>query len=152
MSELTTFPPSPTTPNAGVQDVLTIDDKTYIMQGSTPTDGEKSLEWTDQYDATIGSRQIDIPQTASISVIGEASAQVAGQATRFPLAIGSALTYRALRWKIKSIAEAGTYNGLTVWTISLERWKNWPLATSVLPDIPVQTAVALPVAPSTAEA
>lgn len=147
---ITTFPPSPTEPNNGIQDVLTIGGKTYILQSSNPTDTEKSLDWSDQYDAKIGSKQVDIESSATITAIGEASAQVAGQSCRFPLAIGAALTYRGLRWKIVSIAESGSYNGLTVWTITVIRSKNYPAAAAVLPNLPVSTAAALPVAPSPA--
>lgn len=143
-----TFPASPTVPNYGIQDVLTINNKVYILQGSSPQDQEKAFSWSDQYDSKIGQRQIDIESTATISAIGEAVTPVTGQSCRFPLSVGASLTYRTLRWLIKSIAEAGTYNGLTVWTISLERSKNYPITTTVMPDIPVSAAVALPVAPA----
>lgn len=144
---ITTFPPSPTVPNYGIQDVLTINSKVYILQQVTPADKEKTVEWQDQYDATIGSRQIEIATTGSLTAIGEASAQVTGQACRFPLAVGAALTFRGLKFQIKGITETGSYNGMTVWSIEVARWTNWPASASTLPDKPVSAAVALPVAP-----
>lgn len=141
----TTFPPSPTVPNYGIQDVMTIGGKTYILQGVTPDDTQKAIEIKDQYDAKIGSRHIDVESTGTLTAIGEAVTPATGQMCRFPLAVGSALTFRGLRVAITGISEAGSYSGLTVWTLNISRNTNWPKSDSVMPDVPVGTAAALPI-------
>ena len=150
MSEpLTTFPPSPAEPNYGIQDTLTVDGNVYILQGVTPSDTQKAIEIKDQYDAKIGSRHVDVESTGSLTAIGPAVTPATGQLSRFPLAVGSALTFRGLRVAITGISEAGSYSGLTVWTLNVSRNTNWPKADSAMPDVPVQSAVALPIAVST---
>ena len=141
----TTFPPTPSEPNYGIQDVLTIDGKTYILQGVSPSDQKKAIPIQDQYDSKIGERLIDVESTGSITAIGPAVTPATGQLCRFPLAVGSALTFRGVRVSIDGIAEAGTYNGLTVWTLTISRSKNWPKTDSVMPDVPVSTAASLPI-------
>ena len=146
------FPENPGEPNYGVQDKLTIGGVIYTIRSSSPTDSPQSIEWDDQNGAKAGSVQFDIASTCSLAVIGPAAAPKDGQGCRFPLEVGSAFTFRGQKWQIADISEAGTYNDFTVWTIALRRWKNWPAANTVLPNLaPADGSAALPCGPVAAE-
>ena len=43
-----------------------------------------------------------------------------------PATAGTVLTYGNVKYKVKSVEEAGTYNGLRRWTITGHRFTNYP--------------------------
>lgn len=140
--------PTPANPSYGIDDVLILNGKEYILQSYNPSDALETYEWKNQHGQTVGSRRVDTASTITFAAFGEPLAKpLDGQSHRFPLANNAIITSRGLSWQITNIAEAGEQEGIMIWTISARRWDKWPAAgIATTPDS--TPGAALPIAPA----
>lgn len=57
--------------------------------------------------------------TLTLGIIGDTGATL-------PQAGDTAFEYGGAKWKVQTVAYNGEYNAKKRWTITAERWHNWP--------------------------
>ena len=55
----------------------------------------------------------------TLGIIGDTAATL-------PQAGDTAFEYAGAKWKVQTVAYNGEYNAKKRWTITAERWHNWP--------------------------
>jgi hypothetical protein len=96
----------------------------YILQNLNVTTERITDTTQDQKGAVVSQLDYDEHQTLSFTAIGGN-----GEEVDLPNALKPGqtdFTFGNKKWKLQSVAYAGTYNGKKQYTIQAERWKNWP--------------------------
>lgn len=98
----------------------------FIIQSEDFTDEVVTDQTQDQKGRVVSELDYDRHQTCTIGVIGKGT----------PPAVGSVKSYKpdalsaAVNWKVRDVQYAGAYNDKKKYTISLERWQNFPAAAN----------------------
>ena len=94
----------------------------FIIQSEDVTKELVTDQTQDQKGRVLSELDYDAHQTCTLGVIGSGT----------PPAEGSVLSFKpdsydtAKNWKVRSVQFAGAYNDKKKYTISLERWQNFP--------------------------
>lgn len=97
----------------------------FIIQSEDFTDEVVTDQTQDQKGRVVSELDYDRHQTCTLGAIGSGT----------PPAVGDVKSYKpdalsaAVNWKVRNVQFAGAYNDKKKYTISLERWQNFPSAT-----------------------
>ena len=114
---------TPTSIAAGTPRGITNTLSNFVVESETFTNADVSEQVPDQMGAIVDEIAYDIRIDLRLTV---RSAKTASATTTPPAAIGTVLTYASIKYKVDSVEEAGTYNGLRRWNISAHRYTNYP--------------------------
>ena len=96
----------------------------FVVETESITDNDVSEQVPDQNGAIADEIKYD-KRTDLRLTVRSAKAAV----TNPPAAIGTLLTYGGAKYKVDSVEEAGTYNGLRRWNINGHKFENYPAQT-----------------------
>lgn len=97
----------------------------FIIQSEDVTKELVTDQTQDQKGRVVSEMDYDAHQTCTLGVIGSGTPPAEGSVVSFKPDSYSA----AVNWKVRSVQFAGAYNDKKKYTISLERWQNFPSAT-----------------------
>ncbi len=114
----------PTTIAAGTPRGITNTLTNFVVETETITPADRSEEVPDQVGAISDEIHYDTRTDLRLTV------RSATTATTAPATAGSTtFTYAGSKWKVDSVEEAGSYNGLRRWNINAHKYENWPPQT-----------------------
>ena len=101
----------------GIQHTL----ENFVIETESITPADRSEEVPDQKAAIADEIHYDTRTDLRLTVrsaTADATAPTTAGATTF--------TYAGSNWKVDSVEEAGSYNGLRRWNINAHKYENWP--------------------------
>ena len=93
----------------------------YVVETENITPTDRSEEVPDQKAAIVDEIHYDTRTDLRLTVRSattNATAPTTAGATDF--------TYAGSKWKVDSVEEAGSYNGLRRWNVNAHKYENWP--------------------------
>lgn len=91
----------------------------FIVQSEDISEEVITDQTQDQKGAVVSELDYDKHWTLTLNVIGDTSATL-------PSVGDTTFTYASNKWKVKTVSYAGSYNDKKKWTITAERWYNFP--------------------------
>lgn len=96
----------------------------YVVETESITPADRSEEVPDQQGAIADEISYDTRTDLRLTV------RSATTATTAPATAGATnFTYAGSKWKVDSVEEAGSYNGLRRWNINAHKYANFPART-----------------------
>ena len=93
----------------------------YVVETESIVPNDLSEPVPDQNGATADEISYDTRTDLRLTVRSSTTGTTA------PATAGStAFTYAGSKWKVDSVEEAGSYNGLRRWNINAHKFSNWP--------------------------
>ncbi len=111
---MATTPATATTETYGIAETLS----GYTIESATTTDTPQVEEVRDQKNALVNEIKYDTLVELRLTLRGETK----------PTA-GSDITYNSVKYRIATVEDAGTYNGLRRFTVTAKKTDNFPPAS-----------------------
>ena len=96
----------------------------FVVETESITPSDRSEEVPDQNGAIADEISYDTRTDLRLTV------RSATTGTTAPATVGASnFSYGGSKWKVDSVEEAGSYNGLRRWNITAHKYANWPSQT-----------------------
>lgn len=91
----------------------------FIIQSEDISEEVITDTTQDQKGAVVSQLDYDKHWTLTLGIIGDTDAAL-------PEVGDTTFTYAGAKWKVNSVTYTGAYNDKKKWSVSCERWYNWP--------------------------
>ena len=118
------MPTSPTSIAEGTPRGITNTLSGYVVETESITPADRSEEVPDQNAAIADEFYYDTRTDLRLTVRSATTSAAA------PTTAGAkGFQYAGSKWKVDSVEEAGSYNGLRRWNVNAHKYENWPAQT-----------------------